>query len=127
MSCSGDPIQCAILEQQYLQRCASEEAGEFESPDFSQSQIESALGIGEGDSDFSDTVEEADVSGIFDDVVSQTGQGATCPADLSLDLAIGTIPVSLQPLCDLAEMLGILLLILASLVSFKIVQSGFDG
>lgn len=100
-SCTGDPIDCAILKQQKEQQCYAEEMGDFEGK---KSDVE---GLFQGD-DFKLNEGDGDI-----DVPSFVTQGTrflspSCPPDrvVSLSMAGRTVGISFQPLCNFASGLG---------------------
>ncbi|MGE8296478.1 MAG: virulence factor TspB C-terminal domain-related protein [Pseudomonas sp.] len=100
-SCTGDPIDCAILKQQKEQQCYAEEMSDF---DGKKSEVEGLLQgenfeLNEGGGDI--------------DVPSFISQGTrflspSCPPDrtVSLSMAGRSVGFSFQPLCNFASGLG---------------------
>lgn len=123
LQCSGDPIDCAILQQQKEQRCLAEEMGDFEG---NKSDIEGLL---QGDK-----FELSEGSGDID-VPSFITQGtrflpASCPPaeTFSLTLAGGrTFALSFEPLCRAASDLSGLFVAVATIFAALYVGRAVGG
>jgi hypothetical protein len=115
LSCSGDAIQCAILEVQNRARCASLNAGDFPSQEGDISGLINSKGdaatLDEGDG-------EIDVSGLFSGPTDARFLPAACPPPKTFNLTtLGgrTFEFTYEPLCQLAIDLSYLIVIAASL------------
>ena len=118
LQCSGDAIQCAILQQQKQQRCYAEEMGDFESQ---RSAIESMFSGEEY------TMDEEEI-----EVPSFIRQGtrflpASCPPPVAIALSGRTYQLSLEPWCFFADALGYLIVAFAALAGALYVGRAFGG
>lgn len=113
--CSGDLIQCAILEEAHTTACNA--AGTE-----TQAELDALIG---GDTVASITGDDIDLESELNSVFSQASPSASCPADDSLTVAGATLSVSFQPFCDLAGYLNPLVILLFSLIGFRVVMGAF--
>lgn len=118
LQCSGDAIQCAILQQQKQQRCYAEEMGDFESQ---RSAIESMFSGEEY------TIEEEEI-----EVPSFISQGtrflpSSCPPPVAIALSGHSYQLSLEPWCFFADALGYLIVAFAALAGALYVGRAFGG
>lgn len=118
LQCSGDAIQCAILQQQKQQRCYAEHMGDFESQ---RSAIESMFSGEEY------TMDEEEI-----EVPSFISQGtrflpASCPPPVAIALSGRTYQLSLEPWCFFADALGYLIVAFAALAGALYVGRAFGG
>lgn len=113
-SCSGDPIMCAQLQQQWLARCDLEKA---RNDIGTQSDAASKL-MGTEDTVVGDVVgvEGEDLAGTLD--VSGFGFGSSCPAPPE----IFGVTMNLDGFCDVLTLLGLLVAAIGILHAFYIVQ-----
>lgn len=116
-ACDGDPIQCAILIQNWVTAC--QDIG-------TEAEIQAETGL----SPFVDpntalTNDNFDLSTGLD----STGYGVAgaCLIDIDLDLGatFGTHTIPLSNWCPIFSFMGVLVLLSASLVSVRIVAGGF--
>lgn len=122
-SCTGDPIDCAILKQQKEQQCYAEEMGDFEGK---KSDVE---GLFQGD-DFKLSEGDGDI-----DVPSIISQGtrflpASCPAAESFSLSTAggrTFQLSFEPLCRAASDLSGLFVAVATIFAALYVGRAVGG
>lgn len=117
-SCSGDPIDCAILKQQKEQQCYAEEMGDF---DGKKADIE---GLFQGDAF---TLEEAEVSA--PSIIGEATRflPAGCPAPERAQLSGGSLSFSYQPLCTIAVDLSWIIVAVASIWAAAYVGRAFGG
>lgn len=111
--CSGDAIQCAVLQQQHKTRCDAEKARDFESV---KGEIDTML----SGSEFQPS-EELTVN-----VPSIIGQGARflpagCPAPMTTTVIGRAVALSFEPVCTAAESLAPLILIMSALGALLVV------
>lgn len=121
-SCTGDPIDCAILKQQKEQQCYAEEMSDF---DGNKSEVEGLLQgenfeLNEGSGDI--------------DVPSFISQGTrflspSCPPDrvVSLSMAGRSVGLSFQPLCSFASALGPFLVAVTAVICALYVGRSVGG
>jgi hypothetical protein len=126
--CSGDAIQCAILEVQNRARCASLNAGDFTS----QEGDISGLIDGKGEAATLDEgTGDVDVAGLFTDSTKSRflpSNGCPPPKTVSLASAGGRVfELSFQPLCDFASDLSYFIVIAASIFYAVYVGRSFGG
>ena len=116
-TCSGDAVQCALLRQEFNTGC-QDIPGE--------SQLLADLGLTGLDdpstalgSDSFDLSDDLDLSGF--------GSGGACVAAIPIILGgiFGTVDVDISLWCGLFEMIGLLMLISASVISLRIIAGGF--
>ncbi|MNG06571.1 hypothetical protein D3C84_898220 [compost metagenome] len=119
LACTGDAVQCALLRSQKEEKCASEEAGDY---DGSKGDIDALLAGPE----FQLEEETTDFSSLF-----STGARflpSACPADVQLALSGGrSFHISWQPLCNAAEILSFLFVAMTSLFFIRYVGSALGG
>lgn len=117
-SCDGDAVQCAIAKAANETNCA------FKSTDTSVDDILSAGGLDgkENALKTSLTATEHDVSSLLE--VSSRDLSGSCPAPFTGSVLGGSFEVDVSPLCDLAEILGTLLMLSAALISARIIAGG---
>lgn len=92
--CTGDVVSCAILKQQKDMRCHAEEQADYESK---KTDIDSLF---QGDK-FEIEEQNVDVPSFVDRAT--TFLPRTCPADQRISVSSGSISMSYEPLCVLAE------------------------
>lgn len=92
--CTGDVVSCAILKQQKDMRCHAEEQADYESK---KADIDSLF---QGDK-FEIEEQNVDVPSFVDRAT--TFLPRTCPADQRISVSSGSISMSYEPLCVLAE------------------------
>lgn len=92
--CTGDVVSCAILKQQKDMRCHAEEQADYESK---KTDIDSLL---QGDK-FEIEEQNVDVPSFVDRAT--TFLPRTCPVDQRISVSSGSISMSYEPLCVLAE------------------------
>lgn len=117
-SCTGDAVQCAILEQQWRNRCV---------PLPEEGDLENVTGFtGAGPDDWIDNSGEpgSDLETITVPEAFGTGDvlggGGSCPDDVSVSLSMGSIPIPLSQMCTLFVALGYLVVASATLLAVKI-------
>lgn len=123
IACSGDAIDCAVLQQQKEQRCLAEEMADFEG---NESDIEAMF---EGEK-FDLDEGEGDI-----EVPSFIQQGtrflpATCPQDKSFNLSTAggrTFALSFEPLCQAASDLSGLFVAVATIFAALYVGRAVGG
>jgi len=107
-SCTGDPVQCAILWSNFAETCQGENA--------TQEMADAALG---GKTD--ESVEEVSLSGLN---TSGFGISRSCPAPRTYRLfGAVSMTVDVSSFCTVAEIAGYLLLLTSSFISVRIVSS----
>ena len=132
-ACSGDPVGCSIALQNWKLRCdqhgepvdgdadVAEYDSNFES-EFGESNQASVDGEGALThlAEVSDAVDftSVDMSGLN---INSTGRSSQCPQPRSISLSLGNFEVSYQPLCDLAEGLSTLVVLIFSYISVMLV------
>lgn len=132
-ACSGDPVGCSIALQNWKLRCdqhgdpldgdadVAEYDNNFES-EFGESNQASVDGEGALThlAEVSDVVDftSVDMSGLN---ISSTGRSSQCPQPRPISLSVGNFEVSYQPLCDLAEGLSTLVVLIFSYISVMLV------
>lgn len=122
--CDGDAVQCAILTQNYIQSCG--QMREYLNSD-EQTDVEGRFTQMESDgkADITSNSETVDVGAILSTGLSVTETTGVCPAPIQLSLNFGgNVEVSYQPLCDLAQFLRPLFILIMSLVSARIALRG---
>lgn len=92
--CTGDVVSCAILKQQKDMRCHAEEQADYESK---KADIDSLF---QGDK-FEIEEQNVDVPSFVDRAT--TFLPRTCPVDQRISVSSGSISMSYEPLCVLAE------------------------
>nr|WP_161627102.1 virulence factor TspB C-terminal domain-related protein [Pseudomonas sp. P818] len=92
--CTGDVVSCAILKQQKDMRCHAEEQSDYESK---KADIDSLF---QGDK-FQIEEQNVDVPSFVDRAT--TFLPRTCPVDERISVSSGSISMSYEPLCVLAE------------------------
>ncbi|MCP1602682.1 virulence factor TspB C-terminal domain-related protein [Pseudomonas citronellolis] len=124
LSCTGDAVQCAILEQQKALRCQLEELHDF---DKYESDIAKTV---EGE-DFELTKdEEINVAGFLSEGTGRRFLPSACPADKTFSLRTGggrTFAFTYAPLCQLATDLSYLIVIAATIFFAVYVGRSFGG
>lgn len=101
VQCKGDAIDCAILEQQKKDYCATEKGVE-DAKDLIEQNTSGVGKLGDEGLDLTDSTEInlSEKMGDWQNVADPTpGQ---CPADREISLSIGTYQLSWQPWCDFA-------------------------
>lgn len=122
LQCSGDAIDCAMVQQQKKLRCEIEKQGDFEK---NKGQIESAL-----KSDKFELPKDVDI-----EAPSFLNSGArflpsSCPPDKTFSLKTNggrTFALTYEPLCAAASDLGVLILIGTSIFCALYVGRAFGG
>jgi hypothetical protein len=112
-SCSGDPVYCAILYQQWYDMCHFEDSTlpDVSGPEFQPDETEVQV----------DTI-------IENTILTQTSEyAAVCPAANSVELMGHSIVFSYEMLCDVAEQLNPILRVLTVILCFYIVGSYLRG
>lgn len=118
LSCEGDAIDCAVLEQQKLMRCSMDW------------ETQKGAVIAEaGKAEYQLQTDEVDVGDLFSGPSAARWLTASCPADRSIYLSLtgSSITFSWQFICDYASGLGNLLVALASLFFAVYVGRAFGG
>lgn len=117
-SCTGDPIDCAILKQQKEQQCYAEEMSDF---DGKKSDIESLF---QGDAF---TLQEAEISAPSIIGGATRFLPAGCPTPERAQLSGGSLSFNYQPLCTLAVDLSWIIVAVASIWAAAYVGRAFGG
>ncbi|MGA4448208.1 virulence factor TspB C-terminal domain-related protein [Ectopseudomonas chengduensis] len=117
-SCTGDPIDCAILKQQKEQQCYAEEMGDF---DGKKSDIE---GLFQGENF---TLPEAEISAPSIIGGATRFLPAGCPTPERAQLSGGSLSFNYQPLCTLAVDLSWIIVAVASIWAAAYVGRAFGG
>lgn len=121
--CTGDAVQCALLQVQKAQACADEKARDFEGH---KGQIESLF----SGTEYSRDNEEEITVPSFVDGITRFLPSNTCPADATVSLgSFGgrTLRFSFEPICSFATILGPLIVIAATVFSALYVGRSFGG
>jgi hypothetical protein len=115
--CSGDPIQCQILRQQWENRCAQVTSNKRveEGGDWGNDQIDEAGSLVNP----LDNPTEINILSSWDD--TDLLGAHSCPAPKQMVTPLGTYSLPFDTFCDLAAMIGNLILIFASFLSFRMV------
>lgn len=113
-SCSGDPVMCAVLQQEWLARCPAVVTNE---------QVDSQIGE-------NPTIpsSETDMSGAISETVL-VGSSGECPAPTTVTLPGGS-QIQIEVItwfCSLAERIAPLVMVMAYLVAVMIVARGTEG
>jgi len=107
--CDGDAIDCAVLTQTWQTSCIPEETA------ITQQQIDDAMGV------------SAPPAGTTTDLSSHAldssglGLSRSCPAPLTASVLGKSMTVDLTEFCNLASILGTLIMITASFISLRII------
>lgn len=131
--CSGDPVGCSIVLQTWKLRC--DQLGESIDGDADLVEYDSNFESEFGESNYASVDDEgalthlADVSEVVDfesvDLsgleIDSTGRSAQCPAPRPISLSVGNYEVSYQPLCDLAEGLSSLVVLIFTYISVRLI------
>lgn len=120
--CTGDAIQCAILDQQYITRCNAEELYDY---DKHKDKIDDLFN--DPKFELKDPT-EVEMSSF---VTGHTRWlSATCPADETMSLRTNggrTFSLSYLPLCNAADAIAPLIVIIATLLATLYVGRGAGG
>lgn len=116
--CTGDAIQCSILYQTWKLRCA-EDSEEIE-PDTDLTELNNQYGTDLVNGD------DEDLSTAISGFLTASGAAGSCPADLTFNYAGSSIPVSYQPMCDLATTVRPFIIFLFGFMGFRIVMRSFN-
>lgn len=148
--CDGDPIQCAILVQLWINNCTGYDDVETNNPDDDNDAIQSNFdalmssaepsvnaegildamtpnggngnGTGSGSGSGTGSGGGLDLSGLGD--AAGSGGGGSCPPDRSIGLGLGNFNISYQFLCDFAAQIsGLVILIFSYIGSIIIYRS----
>lgn len=122
-SCSGDPVQCTILKQEWQAMCYPYRENGTTVPD---EYLEPITDV-EDSEFFRQRTDEIDVQDYL--TLDDSGYlgGGSCPADESVSLGpLGTFVVPWGPFCQVAEWLGYLVMIMASIVALRVFMGGFS-
>ena len=120
-SCTGDPVQCTILKQEWSSMCYPyRNDGSTIDPNFT----EEILGVQEGQF-FDGRTEEIDLASYA--TLDQSGYlgAAACPAPDTIQVLGQAFSIDWSPFCTAAEYLGFLVLIMASILSVRIIMGAF--
>lgn len=113
--CEGDAISCAILDQQWRNRCV-------EMP--TETELESAFGpTGDESGNLIPTVGTFEVPSVFDDA---GWIGASCPSDITINLGgqLPTVTVPISYWCDWLSIIGVMIMVSAYIGGVRIVVGG---
>jgi len=112
--CSGDEIDCQILNENWQSRC--DLRGFDTLPDTTSTDYDAPI------------TENYDVGAAMAGVTNQSGflAAGACPSEV-LNLSLGTQTLDMQLICDYAETINPLVMILAGLVAGRIFFSGIVG
>lgn len=111
-NCSGDPIQCAILQQIYEDKCA-----------LTQSVSAGQLGVSDSLDDI--TLDPIDLDSELSGVFSDNGSSSSCPSPVTVSLSGSNPQFSFQMFCDVMSGLRPMVLLIFSFISFRIVMESF--
>lgn len=115
-SCSGDPIQCAVLNQQWRNRCQGEPT---------DAELEAAFGPVEN--------EEGELFGTQEHTIPESlnstgwmGTTAECMDDLTIDMGslLGNVTIPFSELCWLINAIGIFVMISSYVSAARILVGG---
>lgn len=110
--CTGDPVQCAILAQEFKIRCDAEDLNDFEKH---KDKIDNLFNDPKFELKDAETVEvESFITG------HTRWLSSTCPADEQINLTLNggrTFTLSYQPLCNAADAISPLIVIIATLMA----------
>lgn len=141
--CSGDAIQCAILNQTWNTRCApgnqsSGGGGTGTQPDYTgllstiadntgrtANALEDTTGEGPTPDDEELPTEDEDISSLIASIFNTSGAAGSCPAPITVNTMVGPIDFKYDLMCDFASYIRYLVLISAGLASFRIVMRAF--
>lgn len=138
-SCSGDAIQCAILQQSWLNNCEGLEKAVPINADSDNATIKSEfddlINNNKTDLEADGTIKgittEADLSKVTDEIfdmaaIADSSGSGVCPAPRVLNMSLGSFELSYQPFCDLAigisNFVILISSLLASLMIFRTIQ-----
>jgi hypothetical protein len=114
-SCSGSVINCAILLQEWRQRC--------DHPMPTETDVLTETGLDQYAA--TDLVqEEVEVAEFIDDS-GYIGGAASCPSSVNISVLGNAIEIDMSIFCDIASIIGSLVLIAGALHSTKIVMGAF--
>ena len=115
-TCTGEPIQCAILQQQWLTGCQDVGTESDILADTGLSGLEDPeTGLGSDSFDFGSSLDDSGWLGT-----------RTCDIDIPLDVGfLGAVTIPLSSWCGLIGFIGLLLQVSAGLISLRIVAGGF--
>lgn len=120
--CTGDAIQCAILDQQYITRCNAEDLYDYEKH---KDEIEQLVTGSKFELQDTSIVEMSSF------VTGHTRWlSSTCPADETMSLRTNggrTFSLSYLPLCNAADAIAPLIVIIATLLATLYVGRGAGG
>lgn len=120
--CNGDAIQCAILNQQYITRCNAEDLYDYEKH---KDEIEQLVTGSKFELQDTSIVEMSSF------VTGHTRWlSSTCPADETMSLRTNggrTFSLSYLPLCNAADAIAPLIVIIATLLATLYVGRGAGG
>lgn len=154
--CDGDPIQCAILVQLWINNCAGYDDVETNNPDDDNEAIQSNF-----DALISSAEPSVNAEGVLDAMTpgggngngsgsgsgsgtgsgggngdgldlsglgdaAGSGSGGSCPPDRSIRLGLGTFNVSYQFLCDFAAQISSLVILIFSYIGSIIVYRSLN-
>lgn len=131
--CSGDPVGCSIALQNWKLRC--DQLGEPVDADSDVAEYDSNFESEFGESNQASVDSEgalshlAEVSNVVDFTsvdmsglnIDSTGRSSQCPAPRAISLSVGNYEMSYQPLCDLAEALSSLVVLIFSYISIRLI------
>lgn len=122
--CSGDVIQCGIIDQQWRMRCDMEKAYDFEG---NKSTIEGLL---EGEKfELLESGEPIEVPSFLNMHARWLGS-SSCPSDETISLRTGggrTFSLSYEPLCTAATTISPLLIIISTVLATLYIGRGSEG
>jgi len=114
-ACEGDAIQCAIATQQHEANCLI-------TGDGTPITTEGLLGSGEATTLAVDPSDQYDISGILD---TSSFVAGTCPAPRTISVYGQNMTIDYTELCNLADILGYLVMFTASIISLRIIGGAF--
>jgi vacuolar-type H+-ATPase subunit I/STV1 len=107
-SCDGDAIQCGIVQQEWLNRCATT----------NQADIASAVSLGDGEAVSASTVDQS--TALSETGYFSTGVG-TCPGGSSLTMFGNTLSYNfLTALCSFALKIQGIVMVVGYLIGISI-------
>lgn len=114
-SCSGDPIMCNILKQDWQMKCLL--------PDVDHASVLSVIASSGADPNGQIETKEINVLEKMQGIFAVEGGTSSCPAGRTINLTLGTFEVSYDIFCTLAERLRPIVLFLFGFIAFRIFMS----
>lgn len=117
-SCTGNsPIECAILIQTWKTNCSLNEEVDWEA------EFSGFISSNDPGSLFGPDVDlQSELSGIY----NQSAGSQSCPAGAPLNLLGTTFTFDYQPICDVADGINPIMLVIFSLLGFRVIMRAFQ-